>query len=291
MYPPAELPLNEALRNYIRYKNGREAWIVNRFICPAVKVSELEAGLKWQNFDNRFGICVTGRGGGNNAEFLANALADIKSLKKAERVFLDAFETKLPETAVESAELSHLIIQIVRGLEEETLLFLEVPLTNDFRNQAQRTLETIAKNPRARAKMRLGGAAKDSYPSVEQVAVFISECATNKLPFKMTAGLHHPFRKIDEATGAMMHGFLNVFVAAAVATTFGADENALLPILSTTDPASFRCLGTRLSIGNWHLSLKQLRASRDFALGFGSCSVSEPLGDLAHLGYAMRVPV
>ena len=35
MYPPAQLPLSEALRTYVRYKQGKEAWIVNRFVCPA----------------------------------------------------------------------------------------------------------------------------------------------------------------------------------------------------------------------------------------------------------------
>jgi hypothetical protein len=291
MYPPAELPLSEALRNFVRYKSGRESWIVNRFICPAAKVSELEAGLKWHNYDNRFGMCVTGRGGATNAEFLINTLADTKAARKIERVFFDAFETRLPVSALESAELPHLVMQVIRGLEEETLLFLEIPLTDDFGAQVPRALEAIAKNPRVRAKIRLGGSTKDTYPSVEKVALFISECASRRLPFKATAGLHHPVRKPDSATGAMMHGFLNVFVAASVAWNFKADAESLEPILSAMDPSAFRCLGSRLSVGNWHLSLKQLRSSREFALGYGSCSVNEPLADLAQLGYAMRVPV
>ena len=80
-------------------------------------------------------------------------------------------------------------------------------------------------------------------------------------------------------------------VAAAVAISFDTDAADLVPILGATDASVFRCLGSRLSVGNWHLSLKQLRSARDFAVGYGSCSVTEPLTDLAHLGYTMRVPV
>ena len=291
MYPPAQLPLNESLRNYVRYKTGKEAWIVNRFICPAAKISELEAGLKWHPYDGRFGVCLTGRGGSSGPEFLANTLADIKASRKIERVFFDAFETKVPATVLASGDLAHLMLQVSRALDEETLLFLEIPFTDNWRSDLPKALDAIAKTPRTRAKIRCGGETATAFPSIEQAATFISECAKRKLPFKATAGLHHPVRIYDDAMGVAHHGFLNVFVAAAVAYSFDANAADLVPILGATDPAVFRCLGSRISVGNWHLSLKQIRASRDFALSYGSCSVSEPLADLSHLGYTMRVPV
>ncbi|MEO7453810.1 MAG: hypothetical protein ABIV13_03495 [Fimbriimonadales bacterium] len=291
MYPPAQLPLSESLRNYIRYKNGKESWIVNRFVCPASKVSELEAGLKWHDYDRRFGVCLTGSGGDNATGFVANTLADLKSSRKIDKVFFDAFETRLPASELANGDLTHLVMQASRGLEEETLLYLEVPLTDKWRAEVPRALDAIARNPRARAKVRCGGPTADAFPNTEQVAAFIAECAARKLPFKATAGLHHPIRTYDEDLKVSHHGFLNVFIAAAVALSFKADAANLVPILATTDASDFRCLGTRLSVGNWHLSLKQLREARDFAVGYGSCSVSEPLADLAHLGYAMKVTI
>src|SRR5688500_17540116 len=106
MYPPAQLPLNESFRNYVRYKTGKEAWIVNRFICPCAKVSELEAGLKWHPYDGRFGVCLTGSGGNDAGEFLANTLLDIKSARKMDRVFFDALETRLPASSLSSTDLA-----------------------------------------------------------------------------------------------------------------------------------------------------------------------------------------
>jgi hypothetical protein len=274
MYPPAQLPLSDALRNYVRYKNGKEAWIVNRFICPASKVSELEAGLKWHSYDARFGVCLTGIGGDNASHFLANTLADIKSSRKIDRVFFDAYETRLPAAELSAGDLAHLVLQASRGLDEETLLYLEVPLTDNWRSEMPGALDAIAKNPRARAKIRCGGTTAAAFPSIEQVAGFIAECAIRKLPFKATAGMHHPIRTFDEELKVSHHGFLNVFVAAAVAFTFRADAANLVPILASTDASDFRCLGTRLSIGNWHLSLRQLKDAREFAAG----RVETPLG-------------
>ena len=128
MYPPAQLPLSDALRSYVRYKQGKEAWIVNKFVCPAGKVNELEAGLKWYNYDRRFGLCVIGRGGENNAEFLSNAIVDAKAARRVSSVFFDAFETRLPISALQSADMSFLILRIIRALDDETELYLEVPM-------------------------------------------------------------------------------------------------------------------------------------------------------------------
>ena len=74
-----------------------------------------------------------------------------------------------------------------------------------------------------RAKLRTGGVVQDAFPSVEQVAGFILRCAELGVPFKATAGLHHPLRCVHPFTYAadspagVMHGFLNLFTAAALA--------------------------------------------------------------------------
>lgn len=291
MFPPARLPLNESVRNYVRYKNGKEAWIVGKFVCPVQKIAELEAAMKWHDYDDRLGVCSIGRGGADVAEFVANSLADLKSTRRVDRAFVDTFETRLPQDAMDSAELRPIALRLSRALDEGTNLFLELPFGAGWEVSIPRSIEALATVPRVRAKVRCGGETASAFPTVEQLAVFIAECAKHDLAFKATAGLHHPIRKYDEASGATMHGFLNVFSAAAVAHAFRVQSADLVPILAATSPSDFRCLSSRLSTGNWHLSLKQLRASREFALGYGSCSVAEPLGDLAQLGHSARQAV
>jgi hypothetical protein len=77
-----------------------------------------------------------------------------------------------------------------------------------------------------------------------------------------------------------MHGFLNVFLAAAFARA-GWDESRLVPLLEETDRAAFQFSD---SGANWRensISTGELREARArFAMSFGSCSFDEPVADL-----------
>jgi hypothetical protein len=138
------------------------------------------------------------------------------------------------------------------------------------------------------AKVRTGGITPDAIPSVDSVAAYIIECAERKLPFKATAGLHHPVRAAHrltyqpDACSAMMHGFINVFISAAFAWH---GEREIHPILSETDPSAFR-FDDRAHWRDLALSSEEIDESRrNFAHSFGSCSFDEPIEDLRILGW------
>ena len=111
----------------------------------------------------------------------------------------------------------------------------------------------------AHAKLRCGGV---RVPSVEEVAAFFAAARDLGLPFKATAGLHHPVRTERE------HGFLN-FLTAAERAAAGADEAELREVLVTTQPEA---LGTGSAAG------------RELFVSIGSCSFAEPVDDLRELG-------
>ncbi len=137
------------------------------------------------------------------------------------------------------------------------------------------------------AKLRTGGVKPEAIPPVQHVAAFILACAERRLPFKATAGLHHPIRALHpltyevQAPQAVMHGFLNVFLAAAFAW-HGQREIEL--ILMETDPTAFR-FDDRAHWRDWSLAAEQVRDARQqFAHSFGSCSFEEPIQGLEALG-------
>ena len=137
------------------------------------------------------------------------------------------------------------------------------------------------------AKIRTGGVKPDAIPAIADVAAFIVACADRRLPFKATAGLHHPVRAPYPLTyesnppRAVMHGFLNVFLAAAFA--WRGDRN-IEPILSETDPDAFH-FDDRAHWRDHSLDASQVRDARqNFAHSFGSCSFEEPVHDLQSLG-------
>jgi hypothetical protein len=137
------------------------------------------------------------------------------------------------------------------------------------------------------AKVRTGGVTPDAIPSTEDVAVFIRACASRRLAFKATAGLHHPVRAENaltyapDAPRAVMHGFLNVFMAACFAWHGDPD---IEPILAEMDPTAFR-FDDRAWWRDRSMDAEQVREARaNFAHAFGSCSFEEPVRDLEALG-------
>jgi len=114
-------------------------------------------------------------------------------------------------------------------------------------------------------------------PSAESLAEFLCAAAARRLPFKATAGLHHPIR-------TSMHGFLNVFVGATFAW-LGMDRTMLTSLLNETDPTAFDFQNDGLRWRDWRASAAEVaQARREFAHSFGSCSFEEPIDDLRALG-------
>lgn len=141
------------------------------------------------------------------------------------------------------------------------------------------------------AKMRTGGLTPDAIPSSEEVATFLNRAASRRLPFKATAGLHHPIRSeralsyAADSPRAVMHGFVNVFVAAAFAWC-GAEETMLADVLNETEPSAFDFGENEMLWRGQRLFTAQISESRhDFAHSFGSCSFEEPVADLRELGW------
>jgi hypothetical protein len=115
------------------------------------------------------------------------------------------------------------------------------------------------------------------------VGEFIAAAANAGVAFKATAGLHHPVRHVDPATGFTMHGFLNILAAAALAPRL--DRETLLRVVAEEDPAAFTFDDTSLRWRDERVELDAIaRLRRDAFVSYGSCSFSEPIEDLTALG-------
>lgn len=238
LFPPAALPMHDALRNYVRYRKGEYAWALGRFVVAAERLHEVPAD---------FPLTVLWNSGTPpQAEVLE---AKAATPEDVERI---AAERGASTVYVEIRDLA-LVADLARlGL---------------------------------RAKIRTGGVTIDAFPPVEDIAAFIRACRDAGVPFKATAGLHHPLRCVkpltydrDAPTGTM-HGFLNVFLAAALPDHADA-------ILIEQDPASIRFDDDGVSWRDQHVSTDALATMRrEFAISFGSCSFEEPIADLQALGW------
>lgn len=137
-----------------------------------------------------------------------------------------------------------------------------------------------------RAKIRTGGVTREAFPTPEQVMRFLSACARQGVPFKATAGLHHPLRGEYGLTydaqpeRGTMYGYLNVFLT-AVLLFDGADETELLPLLEERDASAIDVGDDSLTWRGHTVNVSEIAGAREaFAASFGSCSFEEPVHEL-----------
>ena len=275
LFPPAALAMDAAVAEYARWLAAPEAFMLGRFIAPAARLEELGRAA-----EPKFP-----RGPGDGEPWRVSALvaapADVAhvesfNLSHAGEALVDAVELKAATPAQADASLAAL----PRGLTAYVELALDDALPEMLAALARRG---------ARAKIRTGGVVPEAIPEPCDVARFIAACAAAGVPFKATAGLHHPVRAEHALTyeprspRAVMHGFLNVFTAAAFARA-GATPDRLEAVLRETEPAAFRFDESSLSWRELRASVEELLATRrGFAASFGSCSFAEPVADLRAL--------
>ena len=272
LFPPASLEMPAAVRNFARYLDGEFHWMLGRFVVPAERLMELEKLLK----PNR------ARGWRLTALLGRRIKDDLKSivqfhLKAGERAHVDSVEFKIAT----KDELNPILELLPHGIN----VYAEVALRDDLAEQ----IEAI-RLAGMLAKIRTGGTKASAYHRLQQVARFISTCASAGVPFKATAGLHHALRGVYPMTAAQrgphvpMHGFLNVLLAAA-ALKAGAMELQIPEILALRNGEAFAFRKDGVMLRNIKLTNQQLRETREqLALAFGSCSFEGPVRDLEALG-------
>ncbi|MFG2163481.1 hypothetical protein [Micromonospora chersina] len=153
-----------------------------------------------------------------------------------------------------------------------TTVYAEIPLTFGLMGALDALAQARAGGLPVAAKFRTGGLAAELFPTPVELAAVICACRDRELPFKLTAGLHHAIRHRDPETGFTHHGFVNV-LAATLAATGGAEVDGVAELLAATDP--LRVV---------ELARSHREAERPLWVGYGSCSISEPLTDLIRLG-------
>jgi hypothetical protein len=280
LYPPAALPMEAAVRNYAGYAAGpRAAWL-GRFVLPAARLDDFAAARR------------SAEAGTNKVPWRLSALLGEAPEADLERIIAfnqGAHGSARPSALIDSFEMKPASPRDIERFEAlapaGVAAYFEIPL-----REPGPFLAALSEG-NGRAKFRTGGVTPESIPAPADLARGLAACAAARVPFKATAGLHHPFRSFrpltyaPDAPQAMMHGFVNVFLAAAFAAE-GMDVATLSALLAEASPAAFDFSPHRAGWRGHALKAERLReARRDFALAFGSCSFEEPRQDLEAAGW------
>lgn len=260
VFPPGNAPLPDAVLAHRRYRTSWYADLVGPLLVPASAVDELT-----QLLEPGEGLPI-GLIGDTGLSGLPAAMAaldpDRAALGQVEVAVAKRGEDPMPG-------LDTLLDLLARsdGLDG----YAETPLTWGLLGALDRLAQARADGVRVAAKFRTGGLAAELFPTTLELAAVICACRDRQLPFKLTAGLHHALRYVDPETGFTHHGFLNVLVG-TVAAQQGAEVAEVSDLLAATDPVPLI-----------EVVRRQRGADRPLWVGFGTCSIDEPLTDLVQL--------
>ena len=271
LFPPAQLAMRPAVHHYTTYLSSDDAWALGRFIVPAARLTEFAAAYaQLPPQTQRWQLSV----------LLADVVRDVERLAE----FRAAGHEPIVDTVEFKANTPGEIRTALEHIPPVITSYVELPLNGDL----PALVATLAEYGGC-AKVRTGGITPAAFPTPAALLDFIQTCVRANVPFKATAGLHHPLRaeyrltyEPTSPTGTM-YGFLNVFLAAAGLRSGWAEPDAL-SLLTESDPTSLHWHNDGVTWRDRPISNATLVTTRQHtAIAFGSCSFQEPLQDLRSL--------
>jgi hypothetical protein len=245
LFPPARKPMERAISDHHLARAGAHAWVLGRFLCPVSRLDELTVDDGWE-----LGAIFDG----------ADWRADLERVQSYSGPgAIRVLELRAPADQAAAADAL-----TATG----AAVFFELP-----------GADALAGLPRSvGAKLRCGGPTAAAFPSPAAVAGFIATARHLGVRFKLTAGLHHPFRIRDEQLGVLQHGFINLLAATAI------DVEDLEAVVAEPQPEAFHVDRHGLRWGDASAGPRELARARLHFTAYGSCSFDEPVADLVAAG-------
>ncbi len=266
LFPPAQLSVSAAQAEYAAARASPHAWLLGRFIVPASALGAWSDGVP---------LSVVLDGGLEQLDAVTTTRGrSVAALEIPPRIWAQG------ETF--AGAIDGLSRRLAGSRAAGLTAFVEIPSAAHSPQSLAQTMAAVARAGLG-AKLRCGGLTSEAFPSIEAVADFILAANHAGVPFKATAGLHHPVRRFDAASGFAMHGFLNLLSAAALAPRV--DTKTLRRIVAEEDPRAFRFDDDSFAWRDERIGIEELtQARRAGFVAYGSCSFSEPIADLSAIG-------
>ncbi len=259
LFTSAKASMADAVHSHLAARSEEYEWVVGFFLCPTSRLGELVTQLRKRPPAQPVTLSLvadTGLGG----------------LPKAISTALDngqLVDVRMVEVPAPSDVDSNWLVQLTEFVPDDVVRVVEPRRGRpDWLTGVRRVAEAGCW-----PKLRCGGKATESFPSVDEVAEFVAIATGTGRSFKATAGLHHSVRHHDDTTGLTHHGLLNMLVGTARAVSGASVHEAL----SCTD-------ATELAAEAGALSDEDAHGVREVFACYGSASLSEPVADLIRLG-------
>jgi hypothetical protein len=261
MFPPGNATLSDAVEAHRLHRAVWYSDIVGPLLVPASAVASVGRQLRDTERLEVGIVGDTGLAGLPTAMRVADSRLDVRQIEVSV-----AKRGEDPQPGLEH------LLGLLAGW-PSIAGYAEIPLTFGLLAALDTVAEARSRGLVVAAKFRTGGLAAELFPTPIELAAVICACRDRQLPFKLTAGLHHAMRHADPETGFVHHGFLAVLAGAIAAAHDDAEVNDVAEVLAAADPVPLV-----------ETVRRHLDQPRPLWVGFGTCSIAEPLTDLGRLG-------
>lgn len=293
MFPPTQLPLDEAIRNYAAYIRTDDAWMINTFVMPFSHIDQLTpyASLYSAAYPLRLSVTL---GKSETYSATKDQLSDVRqTLQDLVTHHHDWLSVDALEIPIDTLIFEHPVLEEIWALSQalETEAFMEIQTIgrNDFEQHITHMLEAVKvfndqHDATLKVKLRTGHVDPTQVPTTAQIAYFIQQVHHFGLAMKFTAGLHHPVRMYRDEIQDKMHGHLNVFVAGFLARQFDLPHSVIQAILDEEDVQNFTFTDEALGWQSYVVTQEDVQHQRlTHFNSFGSCSFITPTSELREL--------
>lgn len=277
LFPPARLEMAAALEEFLDLRASPDAWALGRFLLPA---------RRWPEFTSQIEQ-ISALKTDFEISLIFDSLAELQRYPpELPRHFMGRIASVEMNETIWSGQIG--FPEILDHISEAQ--FVEIAPGHDL----SRSLYSLKQTGKF-AKLRCGGFVPEAFPATDAVADFILAAAQAGIAWKATAGLHHALRSRHSPDHGqpvcMMHGYLNLFLAAAWAwSNIGkgiaaqATRNEVRAILEESDAEAIALSdeGARWR-GKLIENAIMPEMRKKFILSFGTCSFLEPMRELRHL--------
>lgn len=289
LFPPASLAMRPALRAHARHKESAYWWMGGRFVVPASRLDEFAAARTGRDPIELSVVLDAGTLGARGDTVRAD-LERVERVRGLDGVTIASFEARLPRLTLDDAAMARIVADITERYPSGQVAFwYESSYDGGWAAEPDRWLATLAAargnaspNLTIGAKIRCGGAAPGATPSIDDLAIFITAAHAHDVPWKATAGLHHPVRTIRGNVAT--HGLLNVLIAGIALHAGAIAPERVGEIVAELEPREFVVDPAHIAWRDVRLEAEQVAAGRERAVALGSCSFDEPVNDLRELG-------
>jgi hypothetical protein len=270
VFPPGNATLAQAFAGHREHRRAWYAELVGVLLLPSTELQDAAAYLE-EGEEIAIGVV-----GDVPIAQLARLIAAADARMKIKQI-----ESAVAKRGEDPQPGLRALLSLLAGHEAEhpddgLIAYAEIPLTWGLLSALDTVAQARADGLTVAAKFRTGGLAAELFPTPMELAAVICACRDRDLPFKLTAGLHHAVRHTDPETGFVHHGFLNV-LAGACAAADGGEVADVAAIIGTTQPLTLL-----------EAARTRRNQTRPLWVGYGTCSIAEPLEDLAQLGLVGR---